>query len=71
MEWIFVRKKGKKRLVLWVVVGVDVDVEYDDVMQVQEGVVGHPEGRRGVGAGGFSLGVPETLAGGEKGLVYK
>ena len=58
-------------LVLWVVVGEDVDVEYDDVLQVQEGVLGHPEGRRGVGAGGFSLGVPETLAGGEKGLVYK
>ena len=70
LEWIFVRK-GKKRLVLWVVVGVDVDVEYDDVLQVQEGVVGHPEWWRGVGAGGFSLGVPETLAGGEKGLVYK
>ena len=70
LEWIFVRK-GKKRLVLWVVVGVEVDVEYDDVLQVQEGVVGHPEGRHGVGAGGFSLGVPETLAGVEKGLVYK
>ena len=54
-----------------VVVGVVVGVEYDDVLQVQEGVVGHPEGRRGAEAGGFSLGVPETLAGGEKGLVYK
>jgi hypothetical protein len=30
-----------------------------------------PEGRRGVEADGFLLGVPETLAGGEKGLVYK
>ena len=56
---------------MWVVVGVEVDVEYDDVLQVQEGVDGHPEGRCGVGAGGFSLGVPETLAVGEKGLVYK
>jgi hypothetical protein len=32
-------------------------------------VCSHPEGRRGVGAGGFSLGVPETLAGGEKGQM--
>ena len=71
LEWIFIRKKRKKRLVLGVVVGVDVEVEYDDVLQMKEGVVSHPEGRRGVGAGGFSLGVPETLAGGEKGLVYK
>ena len=54
-----------------VVVGVVVDVEYDDVLQMQEGVVGHPEGWRGAEAGGFSLGVPETLAGGEKGLVHK
>ena len=67
----FYQKKRKKRLVLGVVVGVDVEVEYDGVLQVQEGVVGHPEGWRGVGAGGFSLGIPETLAGGEKGLVYK
>ena len=67
----FYQKKRKKRLVLQVVVGVDVEVEYDGVLQVQEGVVGHPEGRHGVRAGGFSLGVPETLAGGEKGLVYK
>ena len=67
----FYQKKRKKRLVLGVVVGVDVEVEYDGVLQVQEGVVGHPEGRRGAEAGGFSLGVPETLAGGEKGLVYK
>ena len=67
----FYQKKRKKRLVLGVVVGVDVEVEYDDVLQVQEGVVGHPEGRHGVGAGGFSLGVPETLAGGEKGQVCK
>ena len=52
-----------------VVVGVVVGVEYDNVLQVQEGVVGHPEGRRGVEAGGSSLGVPETIAGGEKGLV--
>ena len=69
-----IRKKiqnEKERLVLEVVVGVDVEVGFDDVLQVQEGVGGHPEGRRGVGAGGFSLGVPETLAGGEKGLVYK
>ena len=52
--------------------GVVVEVEYDDVLQLQDEVVdGHPEGRRGVEAGGFSLGVPETLAGGEKGLVYK
>ena len=56
---------------LEVVVGVDVEVWFDDVLQVQEGVGGNPEGRRGVGAGGFSLGVPETLAGGEKGLDYK
>ena len=56
---------------MWEVVGVEVDVEYNDVLQVQKGIVVHPEGRRGVGAGGFSLGVPETLAGGEKGLVYK
>ena len=54
-----------------VVVGVVVGVEYDDVLQVQEGFFGHPEGRRGAEAGGFSLGVPETLAWGEKGLVYK
>ena len=54
-----------------VVVGVVVDVEYDDVLQMQEGVVGHTEGRRGAEAGGSSLGIPETLAGGEKGLVYK
>ena len=54
-----------------VVVGVVVGVEYDNVLQVQEGEVGHPEGRRGVEAGGSSLGVPETLAGGEKGLVHK
>ena len=67
----FYQKKRKKRLVLGVVVGIDVEVEYDDVLQMQEEVVGHPEGWRGVGAGGFSLGVPETLAGGEKGLVYK
>ena len=67
----FYQKKRKKRLVLGVVVGVDVEVEYDGVLQVQDGVVGHPEGRRSVGADGFSLGVPETLAGGEKGLVYK
>ena len=65
------KEKKKKRLVLGVVVVVDVDVEYDDVLQVQEVVVGHPEGRRGVGAVGFSLGVPETIAGCEKGLVYK
>ena len=71
LEWIFFRKKRKKRLVLGVVVGVEVDVEYNDVLQVQEGVVGHPEERCGVGAGGFSLGIPETRAGGEKGLVYK
>ena len=72
LEWIFIRKKRRKRLVLGVVVGVDVEVEYDDILQLQdEVVVGHPEGRRGVEAGGFSLGVPETLAGGEKGLVYK
>ena len=54
-----------------VVVGVVVDVEYDVVLQMHGGVVGHPEGRRVVEAGGSSLGVPETLAGGEKGLVYK
>ena len=54
-----------------VVVGVVVDVEYDDVLQMQEGVVGHPEGRCGDEAGGSSLGVPETLSGGEKGLVHK
>jgi hypothetical protein len=70
LEWILIRKKERK-IVLEVVVGVDVEVEYDDVLQVQEGVGSHPEGRRGVGAGGFSLGVPETVAGGEKGLVYK
>ena len=65
-------KKRKKRLVLGVDFGVVVEVEYDDVLQLQDEVVdGHPEGRRGVEAGGFSLGVPETLAGGEKGLVYK
>jgi hypothetical protein len=28
----------------------------------QEDVVGHPAGWLGVGAGGFLLGVPETLA---------
>ena len=67
----FYQKKRKKRLVLGVDFGVVVEVEYDDVLQMQEEVVGHPEGRRGVEAGGFSLGVPETLAGGEKGLVYK
>ena len=39
----FYQKKRKKRLVLGVVVGVDVEVEYDSVLQ--EGVVGHPEGR--------------------------
>ena len=61
----------KERLVLEVVVGVDAEVGFEDVLQVQEGIGGHPEGRRDVGAGGFSLGVPETLAGGEIGLVYK
>ena len=50
-------------------IGVVVDVGCGDVLHVQEGVVGRPEGRRGVGADDFSLGVPETLAGGEKGLV--
>ena len=40
-----------------------VDVGCGDVLHVQEGVVGHPEGRRDVGAGDFSLGFPETLAG--------
>jgi hypothetical protein len=34
----FDQKKKKERLVLEVVVGVDVEVEYDDVLQVQEGV---------------------------------
>ena len=67
----FDQKKRKKKIVLEVVVDVDVEVEFDDVLQVQEGVDSHPEGWRGVGNGGFSLGVPETLAGGEKGLVYK
>ena len=52
-----------------VVIGVVVDVGCGDVLHMQEGVVGHPEGRRDVGADDFSLGVPETLAGGEKGLV--
>ena len=40
-----------------------------DVLHEQEGVVCHPEGWRGVEADDFSLDVPETLAGGEKGLV--
>ena len=35
----FYHKKRKKRLVLGVVVGVDVEVEYDDVLQVQKGGV--------------------------------
>ena len=52
-----------------VVIGVVVDVDRGDVLHVQEGVVGHPGGWRGVEADDFSLGVPETLAGGEKGLV--
>ena len=49
--------------------GVVDGVDRGDVLHVQEGVVGHPEGRRGVEAGGSSLGVPETREGGEKGLV--
>jgi hypothetical protein len=39
------KKEKKERLVLEVVVGVDVEVGFDDVRQVQEGVDGHPEGR--------------------------
>jgi hypothetical protein len=50
---------------------VEVEVRGMGVLQAQEGVDGHPEGRRGVEADGFLLGFPETLAGGEKGLVYK
>ena len=49
--------------------GVVDGVDRGDVLHVQEGVVGHPEGWRGVEAGDFTLDVPETLAGGEKGLV--
>ena len=54
---------------LVVVTGVVDGVDRGDVLHVQEGVVGHPGGWRGVEADDFSLGVPETLAGGEKGLV--
>ena len=49
----------------------EVEVEGMGVLLAQEGVDGHPDGQRGVEAGGYLLGVPETLAGGEKGLVYK
>jgi hypothetical protein len=65
-------EKRKEKISLGCRLWRSIDVEYDDVLQLQDEVVdGHPEGRRGVEAGGFSLGVPETLAGGEKGLVYK
>ena len=44
------------------VIGVVGGVDHDEVLHVQEGVVGHPEGWRGVEAGDFTLDVPETLA---------
>ena len=49
----------------------EVEVVVLFFLLAQEDVVGHPAGWLGVGAAGFFLGVPETLAGGEKGLVYK
>ena len=52
-----------------VVTGVVDGVDRGDVLHVQEGEVGHPGGWRGVEADDFLLGVPETLAGGERGLV--
>ena len=65
-------EKRKEKISLVCRLWRSIEVEYDDVLQLQDEVGGgHPEGRRGVEAGGFSLGVPETLAGGEKGLVYK
>ena len=65
----FGKEKDGKKKGLVVVTGVVDGVDRGDVLHVQEGVVGHPEGWRGVEADDFSLDVPETLAGGEKGLV--
>ena len=65
------RIKKNKGIYLRFEVEVGVEVEGMGVLLAQEGVDGHPDGQRGVEAGGYLLGVPETLAGGEKGLVYK
>ena len=64
-------KKNKKKKRIYLRFEVEVGVEGVGVLLAQEGVDGHPDGQRGVEAGGYLLGVPETLAGGEKGLVYK
>ena len=45
-----------------VVVGVVGGVDHDEVLHVQEGVVGHPGGGVVDEADGFTLDVPETLA---------
>ena len=41
---------------------LEVEVVVLFFLLAQEDVVGHPDGRLGVGAVGFLLGVPETLA---------
>ena len=56
------RKKNKRENGLVVVVGVVGGVDHDEVLHVQEGVVGHPGGGVVDEADGFTLDVPETLA---------
>jgi hypothetical protein len=41
---------------------LEIEVVVLFFLLAQEDVVGHPDGRLGVGAVGFLLGVPETLA---------
>jgi hypothetical protein len=65
------RIKKNKGIYLRFEVEVGVEVEGMGILLAQEWVDGHPDGQRGVKACGYLLGVPESLAGGEKGLVYK